>query len=484
MTTPTQLVELILRTAAADPVDERDGVVAFRADLADADLRASWLALRAQRPAYLDAVTLKFDGTDLDLADNAAPALGDRFQITLGEAAVAGELRLLFASALARALNRLDDVACVQIGQMGPDETFVTHRSRFQLWTLDPVPPYAPSEPLSDPRALCTDLTGAGIVPADLRPWLLRVAPAHAAAAFEAWRGAASRRLMAALADQVSMAAGQVVYHFAGPPSRSFSLADDVAVGLFERLTVGAGWVFSDGRDVDTRHLLLASEWARSYRPDALSQLGDGSLESARAAYNAYVKSGSRETLKALADLRQAVIAETQKASERAQDLTSGIWKDLAVAAAPFVLEILPESAKAASRLVAGGLAVAAAVFLVYSFSVQAYINHRYFKHQSDARGIWRQALNTVLSQAEIEQFSETPITESLRDYERVRTSVGVFYALLVAILVVFAAYNFTRPPAAAARPTAASSNEAAKSTVPPAAAPMSNAAPGIAKQQ
>ena len=42
-------------------------------------------------------------------------------------------------------------------------------------------------------------------------------------------------------------------------------------------------------RDADTRHLLLANEWARSYRREKPDDIGDGALESAKGAYSAYV---------------------------------------------------------------------------------------------------------------------------------------------------------------------------------------------------
>ena len=472
MTTPTALADLICNVVDG-AVDERSGLVVFRARLDDGKSRAAWLGLKAKAPAFLRTVDIKWDGADLALAEDATPTAMDRFQITVRKAVTPGEMRLLFPAALAGVLDVLADATCIQIAQMGANETFTTSRSRVQLWTLDAAPPYAPTEALSDPRGLSVDLTGGAAVPADLRPWLLRGAPVQEGAAFQTWRGVASRRLLAAIADRVSQSAGRLVYHFDGPPSRSFSLTDAEVAALFQPLNDCAGWVFAEGHDVEVRHLLLSTEWARSYRADAPAQLGAGAIDSARAAYRAYVNATSRETIKALADLRQAVIDETQKVSGRAQDLTSGMGKDLAVAAAPFVLDILPEAAKAASHWVAGGLAVAAALFLVYSYLVQVYIDHRYFKHQGDARAVWRVALNLVLSPDQIQQFSEAPITESLRDYRRVRFSVGVFYAALVVVLAGFAFYNFTTSPAAAQATTAAAR------AVSPAVSVSASSAPG-----
>ncbi len=449
MTTPTDIADLIRRSVAPEAVDERPDLLMFRAPLADDALRAAWLLLRAKPPDFVRMVGIVDAESDAPLDEDAHPAPNDRFQISVTKMSVQGELRLFLGRSLSSAIDALAGVDCVRVADMGSRETFTTFRDRFQLWSLDAALPYGASESLPDPRAFTKDFTGAAAVPPDLRPWLLRSPPEAVGDVFRIWRAAASRRLLACVADQVSAGGtGAVTYHFTGPPARTFSIDDQTVTNLFDRLTASATWTFTEARDNDTRHLLLANEWARTYRAGAQGELGDGSLESARGAYAAYVKSGSRETLKALADLRKAVVEESQKASQRAQDLAGAIWKDLAVTAAPFVLKVLPDSAKISNQVTAGGMAVVAAVFLVYSFSIQVYINHRYFRHQRDARVIWRQALNAVLSQAEIEQFSEQPIIQSIQDYRRVRLSVGIVYGVLVAILAGFAIFNFSLPPA------------------------------------
>jgi hypothetical protein len=283
---------------------------------------------------------------------------------------------------------------------------------------------------------------------------------------FGAWRGAAATQLVAALADQLSIDSG-LVFHFSGPPAVSVKEADIDPVALFDRLNAGAIWVFAEGkRDADTRHLLLASEWARSHGRGAAADFGKGALISAQNAYSAYVKAGSRETLRAIADLRRGVVEESQKISQRAQDLAGALWKDLAVAAAPFVLKILADSARIPNHTVAGGLALAAALFLVYSFAMQVFINRRYFKRQDEARKIWRSALSTVLSPQEIEDYSETPIARSIKDYRTVRFWVGLFYGGLVVVLLAFAYANLSEgsvePPANIAEPVNPAGNGAA----------------------
>jgi hypothetical protein len=379
-----------------------------------------------------------------------------RFRIVVETVSAEDELRLFLGNSLLNAVDAIEDVNCVQIADMAGNGTFTTYRSRFQVWTNEPPEPYAPSEELPDPRTLSNDFTRVRLVPEDLRPWLQRSGPKKSGTAYEAWKGLSGPRLLAALANRVSETDAGIAYHFSGPPSCIITPSPTQVGMVFDRMTAGAGWVFAEGRDTDTRHLLLANELARSHRKNALADFGDGSLDSAKGAYAAYVKSSSRETLKALAELRKTVVDEAQKASQKAQDLASSLWKDAALAAVPFGLKLLPDAAKVGNRYITGAMAIAAILLLAFSYGTQLFINHKFFKNQADARRIWKQALNTVLTPAEIEEFSEQPITKSIADYRTVRCWVGFVYAGLILTLAVFALYNlwpdlFAATPAQAA---------------------------------
>lgn len=462
MTTPSDIANLVRRTQQGDPVEEMPGHLVLRSVLDDAGLRAEWIALRDGPPDYLTAVTI----TDEDVDDAAleadeVPLPGQRYRIVVRSVRADGQLRLFFARSLMSNAERLTEVDHVLIADMAPQETFSTYRSRIQLWTRDAPEPFAPSERLPDPRTYSNDFTGGGEVPGDIRPWLLRAPPTERGEAYGVWSRLSARRLLASLADRVSRDDGAIRYHFSGPPSCAVTLDDDQATALLPRLLEGGTWVYPDSHDTDTRHLLLAAEWARTHRSGDPTHLGDGGLESAKAAYSAYVKAGSRETLKALAELRKAVIDETQKAAQRAHDLAGAMWKDLAIAAAPFVLKILPDAGKLPNRTLAGGMALAAAAFLIFSFAVQVYINKRYFRHQKEARGVWKRALNIALRASEVEEYSEVPIGKAVTDYRRVRLAVGTVYAFLVGILIWYAIVNLSpvhppRPPikTSAAAPT------------------------------
>lgn len=440
--TPKSLAEAINRLESSSNLRETAATLVLHSSLDTADQRTYWLQLRQERPAFLSSVHVTHVGTDEELEADHPLNAGEQFIISLNKTAAPGILRLFFAASLRAetADASLPGAHVIQIADMGADESFASFSARFQMWTTDAVEDFPAAPPLPDPRSCVKDFTGQAKVPSDIRPWLLQTRPTQEGAVFNTWSSLSARRLMACLANQVSISNGTETYHFSGPPSHAITLSEADLALIGNDVQHATKWVFADGKDADARHLLFANEWTRAYRSDQLTGLGQRSLESAKAAYAALIKSNSRETLKALADLRKAIVEEAQKASQRAQDLAGGLWKDLAVASAPFVLKILPDSAKATSELVGGGLACVAAVFLVYSYGMQVFINHRYFKHQEESRTAWRNILVTVLAKDEIQEISTTPIERSIRDYMIVQYSVGVIYALLILCLILFGA--------------------------------------------
>jgi hypothetical protein len=449
MMIPSALAEAIKQTDADSTIVERADTLTFRSHLATLTLRELWTQLRATPPSYITDIFIQSADSDAPFDPSDEIVSGELFRITLRKATTPGRLHLFFASSLATLLRDVCLSHYILIGEMHEDETFSSQFARYQSWTIEPPVQFAPLEPRQDPRRFVKDFTNQAYVPPDLRPWLLRSLPSHRGGAFMAWQELATPRLMAALSDQVSFSDTGVTFNFTGPPTQAISLSAQDLINLSDGIQTAAKWVFLDGNDADTRHLLFANEWARAYRAQELVRLPERSLESAQAAYNAYVKSGSRETLKALADLRKTVAEETQKISQRAQDLTTGLWKDLPVAAAPFVLKVLPDSAKIQNTIIGASIAFAAAFFLAFSFCMQVYINDRFFKHQDNSRIIWRRVLNAVLSEAELDQFSEKPIIETQRDYRRVRLLVGIIYALLCLALIAVGGVDLTagKPP-------------------------------------
>ncbi|TIV70763.1 MAG: hypothetical protein E5V79_06450, partial [Mesorhizobium sp.] len=86
-----------------------------------------------------------------------------------------------------------------------------------------------------------------------------------------------------------------------------------------------ATWVYENDRELENRHGLLAAEVARTSFRDGDAQALAGVLgtafEGARIAYNFGVTQQSKDTLKALGDLRKTVSDDATKLSETTRTL-------------------------------------------------------------------------------------------------------------------------------------------------------------------
>jgi hypothetical protein len=434
---PAAVAELVRRTAGSPQDRERADLLSFAGGLDDPADRAAWLTLRAAPPAWLERVTIKPDGSDAPVDANLVPQPGDRFRISLEKRVEDAQLRLLFGAALAHRADELAAARLVRIADLAVDQQFASHRAAVEPW--DETAPPARPEPaaLADPRALADDLTGRNAVPADPGPWLLQDAPARESAAFLAWRGLAAPRLLAAIADRVSLSEGRLSYRFEGPPRFRLTPTAAEAEALFPCAAEGAAWVYGGtAEEAETRHLLLASEWARS---GAAGAPGVNALESAKAGYRAYVERQSRETLEALANVRRQVLDETATISERAAALTSAIWRDFAIAAAPFVIGLSEDIRDAGGGWVAPVLALAAAMVLAATLAAQRWIDRRWFDAQDRLRAEARAAIAYPLTAEAIRTLSDDPIREARATYDWVATGVTWLYALTVAGLLAYA---------------------------------------------
>ncbi|TBR30798.1 MAG: hypothetical protein EPO10_01035 [Reyranella sp.] len=435
--TPSALAKAVRALKKTDRIRELPGTLTFFCPLSGPQERDTWLSLEENRPPFVEGISIVYKDTDIPLSKGTPVDPKHTFFVTIRKKTADGELRFLLVNALLQEnAGRIATASLIRVAEMEAQETFSTLLARFEGWTVDAGAPYASSEPLAcSPQKLARTYGNEEVVCADLRPWLLRSAPAVPGEAYAQWKQLASRWVLAALSNEVSVTSGTTTYVFTGPPKRSLEAPTQFDDTLADELQAAAQWVYVQGRDPEARHILFSNELARAHNEQLLTHVVKRSLESAESGYNAHVKSGSRETLKALADLRKAVFEETQKISQRAQDLAGSLWKDVAIAAAPFVLKMLPDT-KASEPIIMAAFPLAAAAFLTFSFSVQVYVNYRFFKHQDTTREVWKRALAIALSTDEIEQLSERPVRDSLRDYRRVRLAVFFVYLALVWILV------------------------------------------------
>jgi hypothetical protein len=458
-------------------VDERLETLALRGRMPSADAQDEWIGFAASVPAPMVSLQI-YDpdiGGDLTPGDSFDP--DRRVIITIEKPAIAGVGLFFFQSSLAAYFLRRSLLSRLAIADLQAPQAFSARGLQILPWDLPGGPPGGPPEPVRiDPTPYVRDFVPEREVVTDLSPWILATGPAAVSPVFQAWQAISARRLLASLVSRAWLEDGHVWLQVSGPPIYKVRADDTSIPAMWEKLGEAADWVFLAGRDVEARHLIYANELARADRPNqGLAATLERTLEAAKVTYEAHVQSSSRETLKALADLRKTVIDETQKVAQRAQDLTSNLWRDLAVSAAPFVLKILGDTTKLAGPVISALFYFAAAGFVALSFILQWRINRAYFRSQTESRQRWMQTLYSYISAREREEIAEAPIQQAMRNYRETRGTLAVVYFSLVVALIYFGCVAAKQPPAAS---PSATPPAAAPPPVPPVAPPAPPAPP------
>lgn len=306
----------------------------------------------------------------------------------------------------------------------------------------------------------------------DLCRWLLRDPDRplpRQDSAFETWKGAAVRALAISIANEVDTD-GTLL--FRGPPVIRFKLDD--AAGLqnttFADLQRATCWAYESPRELENRQGLLASEIARgTLRDGALPALCDGAkraLEGARIAYSFGVTQQSKDTLKALADLRKAVMDETSKLTETMRALAG------AVSSAAFgaIGLIVARLTLAPSNELVTAAAVAIGVVLgLYVGSVIISGVH-FMRLQRTLRNDWRARLYSFLTEGDYEKLVETPVERAERGYKIAAWAGGIMTTILIGATVVILLTPF--PAVRLSAPDPAATFAADQAPTPPAPAP------------
>lgn len=422
-------------------IDERVDSLVLRGTFASADEQAQWIACRETVPAPFRSVQV-YDpeiGGDIDASE--AFDLARTVQLTIVKPDVEGVAAFVFADNAAKFLETQTASGRVLSAELEPRAAFQTRGLEVAVWDLGATIVSPPQPVPISPRKLVKDYVPDREIVDDLSPWLMTTRPAVESPEFAGWRTQAARRLLGALVNSAAAEQGVIWFQASGPPLFRIRADDPALTSAWEDLTACAEWVFLAGSDTEVRHLIFAVELARANRSDlTLPGIATHALEAARATYEAHVQSASRETLKALADLRKTVIDETQKVTQRAQDLTGGLWRDVAVSAAPFVIKVLGDAGKTTKPEIAAGFYFAAAIFIAVSFSLQVRINKTFLDNQKKARTKWFQTLYGYISANERRDIAEEPIDKAVASYRETRLFVGLVYLALFIVLMWFGA--------------------------------------------
>lgn len=299
----------------------------------------------------------------------------------------------------------------------GLGERIVTRSTLLCPWYdeyhFDPMPA------TKNPRSLVREYTSKRTVPPNIGPWLLVNPDTNftASAAFSTWLNASVRAVCRSLANEVDVETGALKCN--GTPRLSIPIPDateDVSLSFslenFKQLQVAAAWVFENEREAESRHTLLATEVARSGHPgtnlhQCFGEQISSSLSSAKIAYQMMLSDVSKDTLKALGDLRKAVTEETAKMTDVTRQLIGGVTAAMAVGFGLIATRI--------STNTNAWLIVAVMLLVVVYVSIIIYSGTQFISIQRQLRADWQSKLYRFLPGTEYEKMVSVPTGRSER---------------------------------------------------------------------
>ncbi|MBA4760616.1 hypothetical protein [Sphingomonas sp.] len=389
------------------------------------------------------------DAHDLMTAE-LAELTGEPLRITLEIAHPANALRVATVDGLRRALADPDGLLHVsEIRLLGLDEPIRTLGVDVVPWRDgdgDAAPRAASAFP--SPRRFARTIAGENRAPAEIGSSVLDGSADRQDGAFLLWREFAADAVRRSLVNEIYDVDGATRVVLAGSPTRRLDLgAAEATAGTFAELQQAARWVFVEGQDVELRHTLLTGELAREWRDEQPFAVGLAdrlhvALESAGLAYRAHVQQGSRETIKSLSDLRKTLAEEIGKVTQQTRDLSSGLWRDVAVAIVTIAFRLSMDATKSTATPVYAVVLVLVAAYIVVSQVITVKSSRAFLKVAADARTQWRQKGYAYLSDVEFNALAGTPLAEARAIYDRVETAANWVAGSVAAGLVIFAAWE------------------------------------------
>nr|WP_316642659.1 hypothetical protein [uncultured Roseateles sp.] len=382
-------------------------------------------------------------GDEVDLVAAQLDDLHGSIRIIIEKRNSASVFFVYSPSGLAALLGAADQISLarsVYVAKLG--NSFITESCTFSPWING-----APNQDVADirdvipsPRRIVKDVAG-GEVPVSLGPFLLVTPPPAGSMPCEIWQHEACRQMLLCLVNEVWLTNGDEVVVLAGPRTRRIpaGLAALSAAEIFSAVTECARWVFASGRDVEVRHTLFTYELAREW-PDT-ETLANGflakaprALDSAKTAFHAHIRETSKDTLKALGDLRKTLSEEVTKVVQQTRDLLSGMWRDFAFAATALAARIalLLAEKPAASSSAVKGLIFGTAIFLAFSLYMTLRSNAKFMLIAADSRKSWRDKLYGFLPEDDLKKLADDPLRHSESEYMVTRRWViGAYIAMI-----------------------------------------------------
>jgi hypothetical protein len=449
------------QTLVADAVEASRTVDRFFINVTDGNLDVggafdeSCLAVwrRAMEAcAQDDAISLAcFDEDDDSIALEQMAAGGIlRFRIRLPHCG--GAQHLLVGEQFRRLLNRPSDLGTVSLVRITKlQNPFETEAFAVVPWADAPQPAPLRSPRLdASPRRFVKCLAPQAMAPSEIEPWLEKPGEHGPSEFHDIWKEAASVALCRSLTNEIYMDGDLLQCVLASTPSRRLIYGDERTPTdeEFASLQSCARWVFKEGADIEVRHTLLTNELGREWRDDR-SYL-DGlwtrlrpSLDAAKLAYRAHLKSGSKETLKSLSDLRKTLGDEIQKLMQQTRDLSANVWRDIAVALGVTAIRFGLDPTKIEGART--GFAIIFALTAIYiwaSYWITLRTNKEFLQVIDDTRSAWRDKLYGYLDDDDYTSLANAPIRSAISAYDCTKKRTTVAVAVIVVALLGLATWE------------------------------------------
>lgn len=438
-----------------------------------AEVQLTLAGLVHELPEYVALLELKERGdtvavpvSDMGAADLDQAEIHVQFKTVQGRRPVL--TRSGFESNLRRGLAGIDHVLLDE-----EFEGFAVGTSWVSPWrSTSTKVPMEPGIPVEDLRHLVVE-AGTGLLPARINDWVLTHEPKTASEAFVAYARLAWPRLCAFLFNRVFGSEGSWQGKWRGDSGRTISLgagASTIQAADLSAVSAAIRWIASAENGIDMRHAFLVGELSATHGDHAellpfLRNHLSSALERAQEAYRLYVNGLTEKTVRAVSDLRKALMEDVGRQVAFSRDLSSQLWKDSALAVAALAAKYLIEPSKApvsASRILGidvGSLALIAVLLLVVThFALTICGNERFYKAVNDNHDRWRRRFAGALGADEYKEMYEQPLAQARGAYVSQAKGIGVIYLVIVVLGLVVACQERPLPAGQGATMTRADS--------------------------
>ena len=320
---------------------------------------------------------------------------------------------------------------------------FETLAFNVAQWVADPID-VEPRSGTSDvnPRRYVRCQATDFMAPRSIAPWMCKVPPVKAGVAWHLWQSVMAVMIARSLPNELYKDVEVTRVILSGQPPRSLDFGSFPKDGPnYDLLQEAAKWVYLEGSDIEVRHTFFSAELAREWPSqltfcEGITGKAVQGLESAKLLYKAHLRSGSKDTLKSLADLRKTLADEVQKMMQQAKDLSSGVWKDVSIAIGVVAIRLALDSTKIATSAKAfSAIYIVVAIYILVSYYISLATNSRFLEIVNNSRSSWRNKLYGFLEDADYTALAEMPLADAFGAYNATRRQTTIVVCLVVLAL-------------------------------------------------